>query len=121
MSRSQRRKRPREPHPPTLRRAPDAEPLPVLGVPPGAVLMAIEWRTSLDEQLEAHLLGGRTPGHSGPAKPDRSQLNGTSGLGHERFLGQTQKVYSSGWNMTGSGDHPCPEVVQADLDTGSCG
>ena len=41
----------------TLRRAPDVESLPVLGVPPGASSKAIEQRTSLDEQLEAHLLG----------------------------------------------------------------
>ena len=41
----------------TLGRAPDAEPLPVLGVPPGAAPMAVERRTSLDKQLEAHLLG----------------------------------------------------------------
>ena len=41
-----------------LRRAPDAESLPV---PPGAAPMAIEWRTSLDEQLEAHLLGTEPP------------------------------------------------------------
>ena len=44
-----------------LGRATDVEPLPVLGVPPGAALMAIEWRTSLDEQLEAHLLGAEPP------------------------------------------------------------
>ena len=41
--------------------APDAEPLPVLEVPPGAALMAIEQRTSLDKQLEAHLLGTDPP------------------------------------------------------------
>ena len=41
----------------TLGRAPDAESLPVLGVPLGAALMAVDWRTSLDKQLEAHLLG----------------------------------------------------------------
>ena len=63
----------------------------------------------------------RTPGHSGPTKPDHSQLDGTSGSRHGRFLGWTQKVYSSGWNTTGSGDHPCPEAIQADLDTSSCG
>ena len=40
-----------------LGRAPDTEPPPVPGVPPGAAPMAVEWRTSLDEQLEAHLLG----------------------------------------------------------------
>ena len=40
-----------------LGRAPDTEPPPVLGVPLGAAPMAVEWRTSLDKQLEAHLLG----------------------------------------------------------------
>ena len=45
----------------TLGRAPDAEPPPVLGVPLGAASMAMEWRTSLDEQLEAHLLGTEPP------------------------------------------------------------
>ena len=44
-----------------LGRVPDTEPPPVPGVPPGAALMAIEWRTSLDEQLEAHLLGAEPP------------------------------------------------------------
>ena len=45
----------------TLGRAPDTESLPVLGVPPGAVPMAVEQSTSLDEQLEAHLLGTEPP------------------------------------------------------------
>ena len=45
----------------SLGRAPDVEPLPVLGVPPGAAPMAVEWRTSLDKQLEAHLLGAEAP------------------------------------------------------------
>ena len=45
----------------TLGRAPDVEPLPVLGVPLGAAPMAVEWRTSLDKQLEAHLLGAEPP------------------------------------------------------------
>ena len=31
------------------------------GVPPGAALTAVEWGTSLDEQLEAHLLGAEPP------------------------------------------------------------
>ena len=41
----------------TVGRAPDVEPQPVPEVPPGAALMAVEQRTSLDKQLEAHLLG----------------------------------------------------------------
>ena len=45
----------------TLERAPDAKPLPVPGVPLGAAQTAVEWRTSLDEQLEAHLLGAEPP------------------------------------------------------------
>ena len=44
-----------------LGRAPDVESPPVPGVPPGATPTAIEWRTSLDEQLEAHLLGAEPP------------------------------------------------------------
>ena len=44
-----------------LRRAPDAESLPVPGVPPGAASTAVEQRTSLDKQLEAHLLGAEPP------------------------------------------------------------
>ena len=44
-----------------LGRAPDAEPPPVPGVPPGAAPTAVEWRTSLDKQLEAHLLGAEPP------------------------------------------------------------
>ena len=44
-----------------LRRAPDAEPQPVLEVPPGAAPMVIEQKSSLDEQLEAHLLGMEPP------------------------------------------------------------
>ena len=44
-----------------LGRAPDAESPPVPGVPPGATPMAVEWRTSLDEQPEAHLLGAEPP------------------------------------------------------------
>ena len=45
----------------TLGRAPDVEPLPVPGVPPAAAPMAVEQRTSLDEQLEVHLLGTEPP------------------------------------------------------------
>ena len=44
-----------------LGRVPDAESPPVPGVPPGAASMAVEQRTSLDKQLEAHLLGAEPP------------------------------------------------------------
>ena len=37
------------------------EPLPVLEVPLGAAQTTVEQRTSLDEQLEAHLLGADPP------------------------------------------------------------
>ena len=40
----------------TLRRAPDVELLLVPEVPPGATLVAVEQRSSMDEQQEAHLL-----------------------------------------------------------------
>ena len=45
----------------TLGRAPGVEPPPVPEVPPGAAPMAVEQRTSLDKQLEAHLLGTEPP------------------------------------------------------------
>ena len=40
-----------------LMRAPDAELLPVPEVPPGTAPVAMEQRSGMDEQLEAHLLG----------------------------------------------------------------
>ena len=44
-----------------LGRAPSAEPLPVLEVPPGAAPVAMEQRPSMDKQLEAHLLSADPP------------------------------------------------------------
>ena len=44
-----------------LGRAPDAEPPPVPGVLLGAAPMPVGQKTSLDEQLEAHLLGTEPP------------------------------------------------------------
>ena len=44
-----------------LRKVPDAELLPALEVPPGAALVAMEQRPSMDEQLEAYLLGTDPP------------------------------------------------------------
>ena len=44
-----------------LRRVPNTEPLPVLEGPPGAALVAVEQRPSMDKQLEAHLLGVDPP------------------------------------------------------------
>ena len=44
-----------------FRRAPDAELPPALEVLPGASPTAVEKKTSLDKQLEAHLLGTEPP------------------------------------------------------------
>ena len=63
----------------------------------------------------------RPPSHSGPAKPDCAQFNGTPGPGHGRFLGQTQKIYFQGRSVTGVGGHSCSEAAQAVLDTSSHG
>ena len=81
----------------TLGRAPDVELPPVLAVPPG------------------------TTGHSSPDKPDHNQFNGAPGSGHGRFLGWTQKIYSSGWSAAAIGDHSHSEAAQAVLDTSSHG
>ena len=45
----------------TLGKAPNVELLPVPEVPPGAAPVAVEQRSSMDEQLEAHLLGMDPP------------------------------------------------------------
>ena len=45
----------------TLGRVPNAELLPVPEVPPGTAPVAVEQRPSMDEQLEAHLLGVDPP------------------------------------------------------------
>ena len=45
----------------TLERAPNVELPPVLEVPPGAASVAVEQRSSMDKQLEAHLLGTDPP------------------------------------------------------------
>ena len=82
--------------------------------------MAIEWRTSLDEQLEAHLLGAEPPATEAQQSQTTASSTAPQGLDMGGFLARL-RVYSSGWNMTGSGDHPCPMAIQADLDTGSCG
>ena len=104
-----------------LRRVPDTELPPVLEVPPGAALVAMEQRSSMDKQLEAHLLGADPPSHSGPAKPDRVQFNGAPGPGHGRFLSRTQKIYFPGRSTTGIGGHSCSEAAQAVLGTSSHG
>ena len=104
-----------------LGRVPNAELLPVPEVPPGAALVAVEQRSGIDEELEAHLLGADPPSHSGPAKPDRVQFNGTLGPEHGRFLGQTQKIYPLGKSTTGIGGHSFSEVAQAVLGTSSHG
>ena len=44
-----------------LRRAPNAELPPVPEVPQGAALVAVEQKSSMDEQLQAHLLGTDPP------------------------------------------------------------
>ena len=75
----------------TLGRAPDVELPPVLEVPRGAAPVAVKQGPSMDEQLEAHLLSVDPPGHSGPAKPDHGQLNGTPVLDMEGFLARLRK------------------------------
>ena len=75
----------------TLGRAPDAESLPVPGVPPGATLMAVEWRTSLDEQLEAHLLGTEPPATVAQQSQTTASLTAPQGLDMGGFLARLRK------------------------------
>ena len=74
-----------------LGRAPDVEPLPVLGVPPGAALMAIEWRTSLDKQLEAHLLGAEPLATVAQQSQTTASLMAPQGLDMGGFLAGLRK------------------------------
>ena len=80
--------------------------------------MAVEWRTSLDEQLEAHLLG--TEPLATVAQQSQTAASSTAPQDPDMggFLARLRK--SIPWAGTGSGDHPCPKAVQADMDTGSC-
>ena len=75
----------------TLGRAPDAESLPVLGVPPGATPTAIEWRTSLDEQLEAHLLGAEPPATVAQQSQTAASLTAPQGPDMGGFLARLRK------------------------------
>ena len=75
----------------TLRRAPDAESLPVLGVPPGAAPTAVEWRTSLDEQLEAHQLGAEPPATEAQQSQTTASLTAPQGLDMGGFLAGLRK------------------------------
>ena len=74
-----------------LGRAPDAEPPPVPEVPPGAALMAIEWRTSLDEQLEAHLLGTEPPATVAQQSQTAASSMAPQGLDMGGFLAGLRK------------------------------
>ena len=104
-----------------LRRAPDAELPPVPEVPQEAAPVSVEQRPGMDEQLEVHLLSMDHPGHSGPAKPDHVQFNGTPVPGVEKFLDWTQRIHSPVQIVTGDSGHSSSEMAQADLDTSSCG
>ena len=75
----------------TLGRAPDAESQPVPGVPLGAASMAVEQRTSLDEQLEAHLLGTEPPAKV--AKQSQTTASSTAPQGPDMggFLARLRK------------------------------
>ena len=75
----------------TLGRAPDAESPPVPGVPPGATLMAVEWRTSLDEQLEAHLLGTEPPTTVAQQSQTTASSTAPQGLDMGGFLARLRK------------------------------
>ena len=75
----------------TLRRAPDVESRPVLPVPPGAAPMAVEWRTSLDKQLEAHLLGAEPPATVAQQSQRATSLTAPQGPDMGGFLAGLRK------------------------------
>ena len=75
----------------TLGRAPDVESLPVLGVPPGATPTAIKRRTSLDEQLEVHLLGAEPPATEAQQSQTAASLTAPQGPDMGGFLAGLRK------------------------------
>ena len=75
----------------TLGRASDVEPPPVPGVPPGAAPMAVEWRTSLDKQLEAHLLGAEPPATVAQQSQTAASLTAPQGPDVGGFLARLRK------------------------------
>ena len=77
----------------TLGRAPDMEPPPVPGVPPGAAPMVVEWRTSLDKQLEAHLLGTEPPATVAQQSQTAASSTALQGLDMGGFLAGLRKSF----------------------------
>ena len=71
-----------------LSRAPDVESPPV---PLGAAPMAVEWRTSLDEQLEAHLLGTEPPATVAQQSQTVASSTAPQGLDMGGFLTRLRK------------------------------
>ena len=74
-----------------LGRAPDGESPPVPGVPPGAAPTAVEWRTSLDKQLEAHLLGAEPPATVAQQSQTAASSTAPQGLDMGGFLARLRK------------------------------
>ena len=74
-----------------LGRPPDAESLPVPEVPLGAALMAVEQRTSLDKQLEAHLLGAASMATVAQQSQTAASSTAPQGLDMGGFLARLRK------------------------------
>ena len=74
-----------------LRRAPDAEPPPALGVLVRAAPMPVGQKTSLDKQLEAHLLGTEPPATVVPQSQTAASSMAPQGPDMEGFLAGLRK------------------------------
>ena len=75
----------------TLGRAPEAEPSPTMGILPGAVPTAVESRTSLDKQLEAHLFGTEPPATVIQQSQTTASMTAPQGLDMGGFLAGLRK------------------------------
>ena len=74
-----------------LRRAPDAEPPPASGVLMRAVSMPVGQKTSLDKQLEAHLLGTEPPATVDPQSQAATSSTAPQGPDMGGFLAGLRK------------------------------
>ena len=93
---------------------------PVLEVLPGAVLVAMEQRSGMDEQLKAHLLGA-DPQPEWPSQARPRSVQWCPGSRTWEVSWPDSENLSPGRSVTGVGGHSFSKVAQAVLGTSSHG
>ena len=104
-----------------LRRVPNTELLLVPEVPPGAAPVVMEQRSSMDEQLEAHLLGADSLATVAQPSQTASSSTAPQVLELESFLTRLRESIPRGRAQQAVVATPLLRWPQANLDTSSCG